>query len=648
MESYNSKRNQNKSSTSGDVSSIKLKDMDDDSLLFFLRNDPLTRRAMDFVGWDDEKILSVFRKIVESRGVEAKLMTCIDVKEIDENSNFSDLSKKITKLYECLMEEVKKLPTNRNEPIFCYIDQARHELDKRYQEACVACEECEEFNKKKGDIPLGLSDKKEREMINKLKTQYLGDAREITEEDMLGNIGERKVREKIITLMKKINFFQKGLSVFNELRNKAEYVLYSSWETEQTNNILNCTKNGDKNINNMFNRLQVDKTGSSIGCIVKFHKIDAKKVKQDSSRNKVVIVIGEKKNKQGNTEYSCLTINSGRNKYTIGEFENNELNTSKIEASNDAKRCIEDMTCSSINTESSFSNEKECSFVSGDVLTLEEGDYEKREFKSRITPELLDKLCGFIKNKGLKGKANSEVAEVIKTLEEVKNSPQAGYTNNDVINKVKDEIEALKVFNMLSRNSKEGIICDILDKMGIDYKEIEKFSPKEARVLQDMLHELNIGDDKIRKMFSKEAFEANDEKTKDVKKEADKKKPEINDSGVSLLMRGMKKAKKEEEAKKAEASAKALFGGAGDSQNMPCTEISDADLVDGVMDIMTALVKTGLCASKSDARRNIQQGGVNADDVKITDIAKVFTADELKCGVVLKRGKKNFNKIILK
>ena len=104
----------------------------------------------------------------------------------------------------------------------------------------------------------------------------------------------------------------------------------------------------------------------------------------------------------------------------------------------------------------------------------------------------------------------------------------------------------------------------------------------------------------------------------------------------------------EEEAKKAEASAKALFGGAGDSQNMPCTEISDADLVDGGMDIMTALVKTGLCVSKSDARRNIQQGGVNADDVKITDIAKVFTADELKNGVVLKRGKKNFNKIILK
>ena len=63
---------------------------------------------------------------------------------------------------------------------------------------------------------------------------------------------------------------------------------------------------------------------------------------------------------------------------------------------------------------------------------------------------------------------------------------------------------------------------------------------------------------------------------------------------------------------------------------------------------MSALVLTGLCSSKSEARRNIQQGGISANDEKITDIAKAFTADELKSGVVLKRGKKSFNKIILK
>ncbi len=104
----------------------------------------------------------------------------------------------------------------------------------------------------------------------------------------------------------------------------------------------------------------------------------------------------------------------------------------------------------------------------------------------------------------------------------------------------------------------------------------------------------------------------------------------------------------EEEAKAAEASSKALFGGRGDDENMPMTEITINDLSDGVIDIMTALVKTGLCASKSEARRNIQQGGVSVNDEKVTDISAAFDADALKNGIVIKRGKKNFNKLILK
>ena len=104
----------------------------------------------------------------------------------------------------------------------------------------------------------------------------------------------------------------------------------------------------------------------------------------------------------------------------------------------------------------------------------------------------------------------------------------------------------------------------------------------------------------------------------------------------------------EEEAKSAEASAKALFSGAGASDNMPTTELTEADLSDGCIDIMSLLVKTGLCASKSDARRNIQQGGVSADGTKVTDIGKSFSADELKNGVIIWRGKKNSNKVILK
>ena len=104
----------------------------------------------------------------------------------------------------------------------------------------------------------------------------------------------------------------------------------------------------------------------------------------------------------------------------------------------------------------------------------------------------------------------------------------------------------------------------------------------------------------------------------------------------------------EEEARKAEASAKALFGGGAAGADMPTTELKEEDLADAAADIMTLLVKTGLCPSKSDARRNIQQGGVMANDEKITDIGRVFNREELLQGVVLKRGKKSFHKVILK
>ena len=99
----------------------------------------------------------------------------------------------------------------------------------------------------------------------------------------------------------------------------------------------------------------------------------------------------------------------------------------------------------------------------------------------------------------------------------------------------------------------------------------------------------------------------------------------------------------EEEAKKARDGAKALFGGAGNTENMPtCTLTAD----DG-KDIITILVKSGLCKSNGDARRNIDQGGVTANDEKVTDIKKTFTDDELKAGVIVRRGKKNFVKVVI-
>ncbi len=102
----------------------------------------------------------------------------------------------------------------------------------------------------------------------------------------------------------------------------------------------------------------------------------------------------------------------------------------------------------------------------------------------------------------------------------------------------------------------------------------------------------------------------------------------------------------EEEAEKAQASARALFGGS-EGGDVPSTELTEADLIDGKLDILSILVKCGLCASKSDARRNVQQGGVSVDDAKVDDIAACFDADTLRKGIVVRRGKKNYNKVVL-
>ena len=102
----------------------------------------------------------------------------------------------------------------------------------------------------------------------------------------------------------------------------------------------------------------------------------------------------------------------------------------------------------------------------------------------------------------------------------------------------------------------------------------------------------------------------------------------------------------EEEANKAQASAKALFG-AGADADIPTAELTEADLIDGQIDILSILVKAGLVPSKSEARRAVEQGGVSVDGEKVTDIKKLYTADELKNGIVVKRGKKSFKKVVL-
>ena len=102
----------------------------------------------------------------------------------------------------------------------------------------------------------------------------------------------------------------------------------------------------------------------------------------------------------------------------------------------------------------------------------------------------------------------------------------------------------------------------------------------------------------------------------------------------------------EEEAKKAQESARALFSG-GNHADMPAAEITEADLRDGVIDIMGLLVSAGLCASRSEARRGVQQGGVSVDGEKVTDISTTYTLDDFAGeGKVVKRGKKKFAKVV--
>ena len=102
-----------------------------------------------------------------------------------------------------------------------------------------------------------------------------------------------------------------------------------------------------------------------------------------------------------------------------------------------------------------------------------------------------------------------------------------------------------------------------------------------------------------------------------------------------------------EEAKKAEESAKALFGGGSSMENIPTATLKEDDVTADGVDILSALVSAGLCASRSEARRNVEQGGVTVDDVKVTDIKYMITVENLKTGVLIKRGKKNFKKVTM-
>ena len=103
----------------------------------------------------------------------------------------------------------------------------------------------------------------------------------------------------------------------------------------------------------------------------------------------------------------------------------------------------------------------------------------------------------------------------------------------------------------------------------------------------------------------------------------------------------------EEEAEKAQATARGLFSGAADHENMPATQLDAALVKDGAVGLLAAMVAAGLCGSNREARQLVQQGGVLVDGEKITDPKAVLTVDALSKGVVIKKGKKVYHKVML-
>ena len=102
----------------------------------------------------------------------------------------------------------------------------------------------------------------------------------------------------------------------------------------------------------------------------------------------------------------------------------------------------------------------------------------------------------------------------------------------------------------------------------------------------------------------------------------------------------------EEEAKKALEAAKGIFAG-GNAENMPKAEITQDDFTDGKIDAISILVKAGLVSSRSEGRRTIEQGGLTINNEKVTDIAATYEMSEFESDFIVKKGKKNFRKIVL-
>ncbi len=123
---------------------------------------------------------------------------------------------------------------------------------------------------------------------------------------------------------------------------------------------------------------------------------------------------------------------------------------------------------------------------------------------------------------------------------------------------------------------------------------------------------------------------------------------QLNDAKEILAYELTKLVHGQEEAEKAKAASRALFSGEGDTEHMPTTELTNDDFGGGAIDVLTLLVKCGLAASKGEARRLVQQGGVTVNDTKVDAIETTFGCEQFTGdGVIIKKGKKAFRRAVL-
>ena len=122
----------------------------------------------------------------------------------------------------------------------------------------------------------------------------------------------------------------------------------------------------------------------------------------------------------------------------------------------------------------------------------------------------------------------------------------------------------------------------------------------------------------------------------------------LNEAKELLAFEMTKLVHSEEDAKKAQEASKALFAGGADDSNMPTTEIDPTRLTDGVINVTDLMLECDLVPSRSEVRRLVQQGGLTISDKKVDDLNLTISLDDLKEGVIIRKGKKKFHKALVK